>query len=327
MIFPVIDLHCDLLSYLEMDAKRTPYDLPARCSVSQLRQGNVQTQVFAVYVKTEACSLEKGLAQVQIYQELPKKYPLDFSLEEKPSQAIAMLMAFENASGFCSEEEPLQEGLQRLDSITQNVAKPLYISLTWNSENRFGGGALTKVGLKEDGRQLLEKLHQTEIAVDLSHASDYLAYEIIDYIERRGLDIPLMASHSNARAVIGVPRNLPDEIAKEIFRRGGVIGLNLYRTFIGANEEFIAKHILHWLELGGKDHIALGADFFYEADLSPVYRDRKGDFLPDYQDASCYGHLLHFLQKELSLEESLMQKIAYQNAQEFITTKRWVTSS
>lgn len=322
MNFSIIDLHCDLLSYLEGHSQRTPYDLAARCAIPQLRQGAVKLQTLAIFTQTKPGSVQKGLNQVRLYQELPLLCPKDLihysSQWNLQSSWIAILMAFENASGFCEENEPLQEGIKRLNHFIKEVAKPLYISLTWNTENRFGGGALTQAGLKEDGKHLLEELHHKQIAIDLSHASDALAYEILDYIEGQRLQIPVMASHSNARAVTSVPRNLCDEIAQEIFRRGGVIGLNLYQSFIGESEDFLVKHIAHWLELGGKDHIALGADLFYESDLPPTDRHSKEAFFKNYQDASCYGRLLSFLQKELKLETSLLEKFAYQNALEFI---------
>lgn len=322
MEFPIIDLHCDLLFYLEGHQQRTPYDLEARCAIPQLRQGHVKVQTLAVFTETNSRSVQRGLKQIRIYQDLPLRYPKDFihySLQwNLQSPFIAISMAIENASGFCEESEPLHEGMKRLDHIIKNIAKPLYISLTWNTENRFGGGALTRVGLKEDGKYLLEELHQKQIAVDLSHASDVLAYGIIDYIEGHRLDIPVMASHSNARAIVSVPRNLPNEIAREIFRRGGVVGLNLYHQVVGESEDFLPKHIAHWLEQGGEHHIALGADFFYEADLPSALRHGKEVFFRNYQDASCYERLLSFLQKELRLDVSSLEKLAYKNALEFI---------
>lgn len=323
MTFPIVDLHCDLLCYVEGNRlRRSPYDLAARCAIPQLRNGQVKLQTMAVFVQTAPHSSEKGLQQALIYQEFPERCSGDF-IHYSPqwtidSPSIATLLAFENASGFCSDHEPLADGFKRLTYIIQNIAKPLYVSLTWNTENRFGGGALVHAGLKEDGKLLLEELDQQHIAVDLSHASDALAYEIIDYIEGHRLNIPLMASHSNARAVVSVPRNLPDDIAKEIFRRGGVVGFNLYRYFIGETEDQMVKHLAHWLELGGEQHVALGADFFYDADLPSTYRHGKDPFFEDYQEASCYGRLISFLKKELTLDSSILEKFSHQNALTFI---------
>ncbi len=322
MNLPIVDLHCDLLYYLQRDSQRTPYDQACRCAIPQLRQGYVQLQTLAIFTETEPHSLEKSMRQVQVYQNLPSHYPKDlvhFSSQWKmQSSSIAILMAFENASGFCGEQEPLQEGFKRLRQLIKTFAKPLYISLTWNTENRFGGGALTQTGLKADGKLLLEEMEQHQIVIDLSHASDALAYDILDYIEGRRLNIPVMASHSNARAVAAMPRNLPDEIAKEIFRRQGVVGLNLYRHFIGESEGYLIKHLAHWLELGGENHIASGSDFFYDPDLPSTYRHGKEVFFKDYQNSSCYGSLLSFLQKELKLSSSLLEKFAHQNALAFI---------
>lgn len=326
MTKPIIDLHCDLLFYLELDSKRTPYDLAPRCGISQLRNGNVILQTMAIFTETRPSSSDKGMEQLKIYQGLPLHYPKDFqhySPEwDLQSPRIATLMAFENASGFCSEQESLQEGFDRLKKAMK-FAKPLYISLTWNTENRFGGGALTKIGLKEDGKRLLEEIDRQGIAVDLSHASDALANEAIDYIAGHNLHIPLMASHSNARAVSAVPRNLPDDLAGEIFRRRGIVGFNLYRYFIGDHPEDVVKHFAHWLELGGENHMAFGADLFNDADLPPTYKHGKEGFFQEYQNAGCYGSLLTLLEKELGLTNALMDKLSHQNALAFIN-RSWL---
>lgn len=322
MTFPIIDLHCDLLYYLTVNPNRTAYDLVARCAIPQLHQGNVKLQTLAVFTETEPHSVQRALQQLHLYQRLPVLYPKDFKYacqENFYSSAIGIMVAFENASGFCDEKESLAEGIKRLNHIIMHIAKPLYISFTWNGENRFGGGALTSVGIKPDGKHLLEELHQKKIAVDLSHASDALAYDIIDYIEGRNLDIPLMASHSNTRAIAALPRNLPFEIAQEIFRRNGLIGLNFCLKFLGENESFLPKHIIHWLEMGGENHIALGADFFYEEDFPTSLREGKRVFFQNYQNASCYPRLMDVLHKECGLPSSVLEKLAHKNALNFIT--------
>ncbi len=324
-MIPVADLHCDLLCYLENNPARTPYDQVARCSLPQLKKGHVKFQTLANFTHTSPLSVKQGMAQVQLYSQLELLYPKDVKRAQLPfsmpgqSDPIALMMAFENASGFCDEKEPLKQGLSRLKAVIQDVGKPLYISLTWNTENRFGGGALTQCGLKEDGKRLLEELDHQQIAIDLSHASDPLAYEIIDYIENKNLTIPLMASHSNARVITDVPRNLPTEIAKELFRRGGIIGLNLYGPFVGLDEEAILHHLAFWLELGGERHICLGSDFFYERDFPPAQRKQGQElFFKRYSNASCYPALIEFVRKELKLSEPTLHQWAYQNVVDFL---------
>lgn len=322
MTLPIVDLHCDLLAYLAKDQRRTPFDQEPRCGIRQLKEGNVKLQTLAVFTETERQSVENGIRQIQIFQRLLQDYSRFFAPYSSEwsitSDSIAVFLSFENASGFCVDDEPLQQGFLRLKKIVHEIGKPLSISLTWNTENRFGGGAMTGIGLKKDGKLLLEELNGQRIAIDLSHASDALAYETIDYIEGHRLDIPIIATHSNARSIAPLPRNLPDEISKEIFRRGGVIGLNLFRHFIGETENHLIRHLMHWFELGGENHIALGADFFYDVDFPSAYRYGKEVFFKDFQDASGYGNLLSFLQQELKLDPIILAKFAHQNVLNFI---------
>ena len=183
-LLPVVDLHCDLLCYLSRHPERTPFDPAARCSIPQLQAGKVQLQILAIFTETTPCSVDEGLDQARLYQELSLRHPHHFRPYEVrwTIPLISTLLAFENASGFCDEDEPVQRGFQRLEKVVQTIAKPLYVSLTWNTENRFGGGAFApSIGLKEEGKLLLEELDRLHIAVDLSHASDALAHDILDY--------------------------------------------------------------------------------------------------------------------------------------------------
>jgi len=313
----IIDLHCDLLAYLNSRPGASAYDPCVRCSIPQLRAGGVATQVMAVFTLTEEGSAQAGMAQAKIFRLLPERYPEDFSfVTELPSGKIGILLAIENASGFCEEEESIKEGLKRLEWIIQEVARPLYISLTWNGENRFGGGAKTAVGLKEDGKRLLDFLHGKGIAIDFSHTSDNLAADIFRYLDTKNLDIPVLASHSNFRSVTDVPRNLPDEFAIEIIQRKGVIGLTVVRDFVGEDKDpRFHQHMYHGIDLGAENALAFGADFFYEGDIPPYASSnpKNGYFFPQYADASCYPQLL-----PSDLLESIREKVFHQNILSFL---------
>ncbi|WP_075883372.1 dipeptidase [Candidatus Protochlamydia sp. W-9] len=323
----IADLHCDLLSYLEQDVKRTPHDPAVRCSLSQLKAGFVKWQTLAIFTETDSSSVKKGLSQLKIYQQLLRDFPLNMQPYQRSVSTIeeaaplSVLIAFENASGFCGEQEPLKVGMARLNDLIETIAKPFYISLTWNWENRFGGGSLTQIGLKEEGKLLLKELDQKQIAIDLSHTSDALAYEIIDYIDQQSLTLPLIASHSNARTLQYAPRNLPTDIAKEIFKRNGLIGLNLYAPFLGEREESILEHLAFWLELGGEDGICLGTDFFYEEDFTSTYQNKEKIFFSQFGDASTYPTLLEFVKKQLKLSDQQIDKWAYQNVTHFLASQ------
>lgn len=320
---PIADMHCDLLLYLSQNSGRTALNPEVRCSLPQLRAGNVKLQTMAVFTLTEKGSTLKAQNQLEHFAQLPQKYPEDFYIVKKndplepifPTHAIKILLAIENASGLFEEDEPLENGFQRIQSIENNVGKISYISLTWNLENRLGGGAHTTIGLKEDGRKVIDFLHQKKIALDLSHTSDHLAYDILNYVEKKDLKIPIIASHSNFRTIRHVPRNLPDEIAKEIIRRKGVIGFVLYRDFVGAESplDFI-RQCEYLLKLNGASHGCFGADFFCGTDLPPAFQKPLDKlFFVDFQDASVYQSILDLWKKNLGLSLEILEGIAYRN--------------
>ena len=189
----------------------------------------------------------------------------------------------------------------------------LYVSLTWNGENRFGGGNHTHVGLKRDGELFLEHIDGKKIAIDLSHASDQLAGDILNYIDKKGLQVTPIASHSNLRAVCDDARNLPDEFALEIIRREGVIGFNLVRKFVGEKPpEGLLAHLHHLALLGGERHHCLGADFFFEGSVAPSVHFVLPFFYPHFDDSSCYPRLLE------PLEGEVRERIAHANFEAFV---------
>ncbi len=309
----IIDLHCDLLGYLAINPNRGPYHPQVRCSAPQLKAGNVKTQILAIAAETHYLSLLCGLKQLDIFLKLPKQYPDDFTEDN-------IIPAFENASAFCTEHEPLEDVFTRLEGILTKIT-PLYISLTWNGENRFGGGCGSDAGLKADGKELLSFLSGRGIAIDFSHTSDRLGREILNTIDAQGLDIRVMASHSNLRALQDHVRNLPDEIAKEIISRRGLIGLVFYKKFLGAPEN-LSKQIEYGLTLGAKNCLAFGADFFHTADLIAIIADPTG-FFDELSDASKYPSLVQRLENEFP--KDMLENICFNNASKFINNTTAIT--
>jgi membrane dipeptidase len=316
----VADLHCDLLCYLAEDDKRTVNDDVSRCSLAQLKRGNVVYQTLAVYTQTGKKSVTSAEKQFTLFQTLPKLYPTDFArltelqLPSSPDR-VYIAAAIENASGLCNESESLENGFTRFDRYRKTAGPILYISLTWNHENRFGGGNLSQKGLKPDGEALLDYLDGTKISVDLSHTSDALAYDILNYIDKKRLNITPIASHSNFRAITDVPRNLPDDLAKEIIKRGGIIGLNLFKPFVGKKcPEDFTRQVDYARSLGALDQYCFGADFFYDGDLPaslypfPFYHE-------SFATSACYPDLIKYLNEVFTKQE--LEKIAYKNVASF----------
>ena len=323
---PVADLHCDLLAYLVVGAmrgeQRSIHDDRSRVSLRQLREGGVALQTLAIFVMTAPEWTAIGGQQAEIYARLIEEQAehlravqstQDLNQVLEADGRIGVIPAVENASAFAEEDEPLDRALARFDQLNRLTGPLLYVSLTWNSANRFGGGNNSESGLTDDGKALLDFLADRGPAVDLSHASPRLAHDILDYTYAKGLDLPVLASHSPYAAIVDIPRNLADETAKEIAARQGVIGLNLLARFLdGEPADCFVNQLQHARNIGALDAQVMGADFFYEGDLPGFDPETaEQEFHPGYGDASCYPRLLEHLQGGLDLGPEELADLAW----------------
>jgi microsomal dipeptidase-like Zn-dependent dipeptidase len=318
--YPTVDLHSDLLSFLVDHPSKKVEDPASRASYPQMKQGNIALQALTFFTPSKPGAHLYAKRQIEALKILldnePDKYRLwDPNAGLDTIKAIQVVPAFENAYALCEEAEPLQKGLSFLSDVHKTFKHILYISLTWDLENRFGGGCGSKAGLKEDGKSLLQWMDGKKIAVDLSHASDYLASDILDFLSQKSLQVPVIASHSNMRSIHPKERNLPDWLVLEILNRQGIIGLNFFAPFIGSNFEQIQDHVEHLFSLGGKNHLCFGGDFFLFEDFDYLMNKYQTNvpFFSEFSNASCYPLALQFLQKALSLTSSDLQAIAFDN--------------
>lgn len=133
------------------------------------------------------------------------------------------------------------------------------VNITWNNPNLLSGTNWEERerGLSREGREFVKEMQRLGMLVDVSHISDPGFWDIMEIAER-----PIMASHSNARALCPHPRNLTDEQFTAIIKNRGVVGLNLCREFVGGEEnaDMLVRHLDHFLALGGEKTVALGGD-------------------------------------------------------------------
>lgn len=324
MSHPVIDLHCDLLAHMLKTPNPNPFERDGiGCSFPALAEGNVKLQVMAIYTATEKGSAALAVRQSEIFASFLEKYPNDCTLihdtntlsQIATSSKLGMIAAIENASGFCEEDESLDVGFERLEQIIATVQRILYIGFTHHAENRFGGGNNSDAGLKEDGEKLLQYLNGKKIAVDFSHASDALAQEMLDYISAHNLEIPILASHSNYRKVWDHVRNLPDHLATEIIKRGGIIGVNFLRAFVN-NEDpnTLYQHMNHGMKLGGSNAVCFGADYFSTEDHPD--RSRVPFYFKEHKDSSCYPAIIKEIPEQVSSD--VTEAISYKNVHNYL---------
>ena len=128
----------------------------------------------------------------------------------------------------------------------------------WNRANVLSGTNAEdpERGLSAKGRDFIRALEEYGIYPDVSHLSDAGFWDLV-HIARR----PIVASHSNARAVCPHRRNLTDDQFRAIRDSGGVVGLNLYLHFVGQpTMDALVAHVEHFLALDGEKTLCLGGD-------------------------------------------------------------------
>lgn len=322
MNFPVADLHCDLLSFLAKVPKADPFNpnqIP--CAFPWLKAGRVRAQVLAIYTDVHPKSMVLACRQADLFVKLLKDHPetvcrwdAAFQQNLEATEQLGIIASIENAAGIGTPTATWTEINTQFDALLEKVGPLAYISLTHHTENRFGGGNYTEgIGLKADGKRLLDYLAGKRIPVDLSHTSDLLAAGILNYIDRNQLSIPILASHSNFRSIWNHKRNLTDEFAQEIIHRGGIIGVNFLRAFLDNEQpERLFEHLIYGAKLN--EHvIAFGADFFYTQDFPDP--SRHPFYFPLAENASKYPSILDQLSSVLSVEQ--LQKLAYENVFRF----------
>jgi membrane dipeptidase len=323
MRLPIVDLHCDMLSYLAKVPAANPYSKDdIACAIPWLKAGGVRMQVMAIYTDVNPESMKLASKQADIFQKLLAENPMDlayagpdFLANWKNQKNVGIIASVENAAGFGNETATLDEIKSQFDSILEKCKKLAYISLTHHTENRFGGGNYTDgIGLKDDGKHLLDYMAGKKIPIDLSHTSDLLAEGILNHIDTEKLDVPVIASHSNFREIWNHRRNLTDEFAKEIIYRGGIIGVNFLRAFLDNDvPERLFEHLLHGFQIKGEKAMCFGADFFYTKNFGDP--SRIPFYFPLAENSSKYPGLLEHLETDLG--DQHLANLAYENALNF----------
>lgn len=156
------------------------------------------------------------------------------------------------------------EGAQALDGKITNVdvlfdAGFRMMAPTHFYDNEIGGSAhgVERGGLSDLGREMIKKMEEKNMIVDLAHASSKTIDDVLAISTK-----PLVVSHTGVKATCNNNRNLSDEQIKNIARTKGIIGIGYWDTAVcGKDAKAIVKAIRHVVDLVGVDYVGLGSDF------------------------------------------------------------------
>lgn len=266
MNIPVFDLHCDTALTLLGESRNEAGSLKK----NQLHIDLERASKLEAYCQCFACFttpmmqewnklspiviFERELATIQREVDKNKRlisfaYSADEIEANREKGKMSAILTIEGPAGFDFDPELLENLHQIGFRIT---------TLGWNESNVLTGSNVTGGGLTEKGREYLKEAQRLGMLVDVSHISDQGFWDIMDCTQA-----PIVASHSNSRALCPHSRNLTDDMFRAICQTGGVAGINQYAEFLGEQPtlDTVCDHIFHFMELdpSGK-HIALGGD-------------------------------------------------------------------
>lgn len=259
----VADFHCDVLSKLQ-SSPDIDFSKDARLDVTsdRLLAGGVELQVFAIYLSAAQGKPGFGriLGQIEAFRD---KVTGPGGLQWLRWKEEAATMAVTSSAwGMLS--------LEGVDGLEGNLfyARLLFelgvrfLGLTWNYANWAADGVLEQRngGFSEQGKKLIDWCNDSGMLLDVSHLAPAGFWELAERSNR-----PFIASHSNAAAVCGHPRNLSDEQIGALVAMDGRMGLTFVPCFVTegglARAVDVLRHIEHVCSLGGSRHIMFGSDF------------------------------------------------------------------
>ncbi len=266
MNFPVFDLHCDTVLSLVGKSRDSGESLLKNSGHIDLQRAGAlpgYAQCFACFTST--------------WDELPEGITVETLFEREMGIILSQFDAYSDLirQGYCAQDvrdnqkNGLMTGILTIEGpagfgFDPALLEDLYkvgfriTTLGWNEKNPLTGSNITGGGLTDLGMEFVKEAQRLGMGIDVSHISDEGFWDIMKITQK-----PIIATHSNSRAVWDHSRNLTDDMYRAICESGGVAGFNLYSAFIGdrADLDAACDHIFHFMELDpDAKHIALGGD-------------------------------------------------------------------
>jgi len=263
----IFDGHCDtLLDILSGKRKFGERSVDGHIDLPRLREGGVTAQVFAVYLEDQylpAGAVKQTLRVLDVLHRELAAHPDTFTLATKAADIRAAKRAGKVAAVAGLEgAEALEGDLGTLRMFYRLGVRLLTVA--WSRRNQAADGvgeSRTGGGLTTFGLQMVQECNKLGILLDISHLAPAGVRDVLEASTQ-----PIIASHSNAYALCGHPRNLTDEQLLAVANKGGVVCVVFVPSFVTADRkdaslEKLLDHIDHIVRVAGVDHVGLGSDF------------------------------------------------------------------
>ena len=300
----IFDAHSDLPTYV-YDMRKEGRSKVLDNEFKKFFGDHIKARVMAVWTRPDkrAGALRYGLEVVnQLYRDIleSERFAIVTTVkgmrEAIKNNRVALWIGLEGG-------EPIEDSLDLLEIFYRLGLRVL--TLTWSLRNAIGDGVFerTNGGLTNFGVEVLGKAEELGIVVDLSHINEKGFWDALETTT-----FPVIASHSNARALCDNRRNLTDEQIKAIAEGGGVIGAVAIPGFVDKEKPTLDKyveHIIYMVDLAGYQHVGLGFDFVY------YLKGWKGEVIEGFENEGRIPALLKKLNERFSKRE--VEAIAFKN--------------
>ena len=263
----VVDCHNDLLLLVAHHREKGRPDYFREHWVPELRRGGVDVQVLPIFIDDEYRpdgALRRSFQLIEyLYDEV-----------EKNASDVALCLTGEDIDAAVADGKIALvlslEGCEQSGTNVELFDTFFRLGVRLASFTHFGRAMLAD-GSAEDaaasrltthGLAAVEAMQRMGMIVDVSHLSIAGTEHVLEITTR-----PVIASHSNARALTDHHRNLSDDALKAIASRGGVVGVNFFWAFLAEENPKLANivdHVERIVEVAGIEHVGLGPDFVKE---------------------------------------------------------------
>lgn len=230
----------------------------------RLQEGGVNIQTFAIW--SSDGKYGNGTAYVHANEQIDSlmqfliKNPSSIALAKTPKEALSIVESDRIAAVIGLEGGHMIE--KNLDYLVDLYSRGVrYMTLTWNhSLDWVGASAIEnslpieeQQGLSEWGEELIKKMNEIGMMVDLSHVGERSFYDVLKVSTK-----PVLVSHSNAYALAPHHRNLKDEQLEALKKNKGVVGVNFYSGFLDStySERLAELYKKHYQERANAKWIA-----------------------------------------------------------------------
>ena len=230
----IFDSHCDTANVFLDDSSYIVKKDKAHITKEKIKKGGLKAQIFAIWVNpiySPYRSIKKALL---LYNALDKQlFSKDYATKVTTTKDMHKAIKNDKLACWLSIEggHIIENSTQILEFFNSLGLRIMTLTHTKNTDWADSSGDKPKWdGLNKLGRRIVKKMDELNMIIDVSHSSDKTVEDVFDVTSK-----PIMASHSCARALCDIPRNISDDLIKEISDRKGYIGVNFYPGFLKKN--------------------------------------------------------------------------------------------